>query len=409
MSRGKKRHAKGRTTQTASPDEGTRPQQLLSLTLGGKRVENVGIKRQPPRLRPATALPRPGQAQSPAPAPASAPAQQPPAPQKALSSPISSSGPQSSPISSGSSPVSSGSRGFSKPASGSGSRSTSGGTTASRSALSSPPPVSKPKVRVVGSLGSDEEEPQKATLASVEAEYAEDHRRMKLALLWIVIVMIGMGAYAMYSVDKVRMTRRLRHEEKLQAAVQMFPTNPYEYNRRQRMAYAKRAWRRFNIRNIVLLCVSTMGSLYAARWHRTRRVMLHKRKTVAFWLWTSVAGVFSVGWGAYLLKQSQQPVVIRQIKRNPYLRAFLYLGSIMVAGLSLYAYRVSRRKPKKQRILEAWRKRKHEKMAKKAEDVKYQDMKPFKMAPLGKSEPGSSSTKPNPFKPEEYERSPSPK
>ncbi len=245
-----------------------------------------------------------------------------------------------------------------------------------------------------------------ATIATIEEEAAEDRRKMKLALIWVVISFIGMGLYTMHAVDRIRLTRRQHHEEKMQVAVGMFPTNPYEYNRRQRLSYAKNMWRRFNFRSIAILCVSTVASLFVAHWHRQRRAMLQKRKTVAFWLWTAIAGIVSLAWGMYIFKQSRQPIVIKQIKRNPYLRAFLYLGSIAVAGLGLYAYRLSKRKPRKQRILEEWRKRKEKQTMKKAQDIRYQDIKPFKMDPLGKTPAGSHPYKPTPYDPKEFQQTP---
>ncbi len=222
-------------------------------------------------------------------------------------------------------------------------------------------------------------------ITTLEEEAMEDRRRMRIAIFWILVAMVGMVGYAFYAMDQVRATRRMRHEQKLREAVQMFPRNPYEYNERQRRFYARNFWRRFNIRNIALLCVSTLGSLWVARWHRMRRVMLQRRKTLAFWMWTAGAGLLAVMWGVYAFKQSQTPVVIKAVKRNPYLRAFLYIGTILIIGLGLYVYRLRKRKSKKQAMLDAWRKKKHEQHMQKARDIRYRDMKPLEMKPLSAS------------------------
>ncbi len=236
------------------------------------------------------------------------------------------------------------------------------------------------------SLYPDERTATELKLAQVEEEAEQDRRKLKIALFWIMICLIGFTVYAMHAMDEIRRNVGVRHEQKVAAVAAMFPKNPYEYNERQRRAYAKNFWRRFNFRNLSILGVATIGSIYVAKWHRQRRVQIHKRKTIAFWLWTAVSGIIAIAWGVYIVKKSQTPIIVKQVKRNPVLRGFLYIGSILVVALSWYAYRISLRKSKKQIYVEKWRKKKAEQTMKKMKDKPFY-FKPFKMDPLGKTQP----------------------
>ncbi len=248
---------------------------------------------------------------------------------------------------------------------------------------------SKPRIGSGSTLyvhGGDE--PTASELAAVEEEAIEDRRRLRMALFWILVCSIAMGAYAFYAMDKIRKNIRTQHEQKMREVAAMFPKNPYEYNERQRKTYAKNFWRRFNFRNLALLGSAIMSALFVARWHRMRRVQMHRRKTIAFWIWTFVAGLLGVSWGVYIFKQSQTPIIVKQIKRNPYLRAFLIIGSILLVSLSFYAYKLKNRKSKKQMYLEKWREKKHKAMMNKAKDIRYQDLKPME-GPLGPPKPAA--------------------
>ncbi len=206
----------------------------------------------------------------------------------------------------------------------------------------------------------------------------DERRKMRIAMFWVVVCAVVMVGYAFYSMDQVRKNRRLHHEQKMQQAVAMFPRNPYEYNERQRKAYATNYWRRFNIRNITLLCVSILGSIAVTHWHRKRRAMILKRKTVAFWMWSCLAGLLGVAWGVYVFKQGQKPLVSK-IKRNPFTRGLLYIGCILLVALVFYIYRLGKRKSKKQAMLEAWRRKKHVQMMQKARDIDMKGVKAVKM------------------------------
>ncbi len=211
---------------------------------------------------------------------------------------------------------------------------------------------------------------------------------LRLALLVIVVFALGMVWYAWHAIEQMRLMRAARHEQKLRTAISMFPRNPYEYNQRQRLARARHWFTRLNMRSFAFLGASSLTSVYMAHWHRQRRAQMIKRKSVLFWGWTAAAGMVGVAWGAYMFKVSRQPTIIRTVKRNPVLRGFLYIGSIIVVSLLFYIYRLSHRKPRKQRILEAWRKRKHERHAKRAKEIRWQDVKhaPMQMPPPGRSE-----------------------
>ena len=191
-------------------------------------------------------------------------------------------------------------------------------------------------------------------------------------LFWIylaaAILMVG---YAWLSIDRIRMARYLTRQEKLERVIEVFPKNPYEYNERQRLAHATNLWRRFNFRNLSLLCGSCVTSLLLARWHRRRQVMLMRRKTLLFWFWTCGAGMVGVLWGSYVFKEACERPLLSGVYRDRQARAFLYLGLILLLALMLYAYGLKNRETKSQKMLKAWRKKKHEQMMKKPSDLPY--------------------------------------
>ncbi len=213
-----------------------------------------------------------------------------------------------------------------------------------------------------------------------------DNPYNSMAIYGIIVGTMAILAYAWYAVDQVRITRAQRAEQHMQQVIASFPKNPYEYNQRQRLSFAKNRWRRFNIRNLSLLGGSAIGTLLLSRWHRMRRVALQRRKTVTFWIATAMAGIVGVGWGAYMFKQSSQPVIIKTFKRNPVLRGFLYIGAMAVVSLIYYSCMLYQRKSHKQKILEAWRKKKWERGMERAQERRDPQMP---ARPLEMKRPGS--------------------
>ncbi len=220
-------------------------------------------------------------------------------------------------------------------------------------------------------------------VAAREQKAHNERHRIRVIIFWALVSFFAIIGYAWYAIQRVRATRFQRHQEKLQSSIAMFPKNPYEYNERQRMAFARNYWRRFNIRNITLLVTSVLTSLGVARWHRARRAQMQKRKSLAYWMWTAGAGFLAILWGVYVVKQSQRPVIISAARRNPVLRGFLYIGGILLVYLFFYIYRLKKRKSKKQKMLDEWRKKKHMQTMQKAKDL-HGPLKPLSMPPPGK-------------------------
>ncbi len=215
----------------------------------------------------------------------------------------------------------------------------------------------------------------------------DDDVAYRRTMFWVGIMLLGMLAYVWYTVDQVRMNRIQGQEENLQKAIAMFPKNPYEYNERQRAFYAVNYWRRFNIRNISILGGSILSAMLLARWHRKRRAFLQRRKTLVYWAWTMGAGMLGILWGAYIVKKSQQNI-LTQTYRNPMGRALLIIGCILLASILLFAYRLRKRKGKKQKMLEEWRMKKHRDTMRKPQDLQrvqqVRAIKPVAMPPPGK-------------------------
>jgi hypothetical protein len=54
-------------------------------------------------------------------------------------------------------------------------------------------------------------------------------------------------------------------KEKLQEAIAAFPRTPAEYNKRQRDLFAKKYWRRFNLRAIGITAATILTTLFVIR------------------------------------------------------------------------------------------------------------------------------------------------
>jgi len=174
-----------------------------------------------------------------------------------------------------------------------------------------------------------------------------DTLRKKIA--FAILFIGGLVAYVTWAVDRARTQRAEEAAQALENKIRMFPRSPMEYNLRQRQWFIAESWRRFNIRNISIFCVSLITSVVLMTWHRRRRVFLQKRKTAFFWAWTMAAAVGAFGWSFYILKKQSSGSQMQKILRgegDPYLRFFTYVGLILLAALSLYIWRLKKGKRK---------------------------------------------------------------
>ncbi len=236
-----------------------------------------------------------------------------------------------------------------------------------------PPQLPTPPLSPLSPAAASTPVPSHPPLQVAEDKEEEEKTGLRFGLLfWIYLaMMILMVGYAWLSIDRIRMARYLTRQENLEQVIEVFPKNPYEYNERQRLAHTTNLWRRFNFRNLSLLCGSCITSLLLAWWHRRRQVMLMRRKTLFFWFWTCGAGMVSILWGSYIFRVAYQQPLLSGIYRDRRARALLYLGLILLLALMLYAYRLRNRATKSQKMLKAWRKKKHEQMMKKQSDLPY--------------------------------------
>ncbi len=183
-------------------------------------------------------------------------------------------------------------------------------------------------------------------------------------VFWVMIMATMVAIlYMMYIMQEVRWRRAERGQQNLELAIQQFPKNPVEYNYRQMQSFRSGdTWRRFNYRNLAILAGTSVSFTLMTRWHHKRQEMLARRKTLSFWLWTCGAGLVGTVYSVYLIRKSTGPQLLKEIRRNPAARGFLYIGAIVLVSMVIYVYMLSGRKSKRQKILEAWRKKKHMKM-----------------------------------------------
>ncbi len=183
-------------------------------------------------------------------------------------------------------------------------------------------------------------------------------------MFWVMIMTsVGAVLYMMYTLQEIRWKRAERAQKNLELAIEQFPKNPVEYNYRQMQSFRSgETWRRFNYRNLAILAGTSVSFTLMTRWHHKRQEMLARRKTLSFWLWTCGAGLVGTIYGVYLIRKSTAPQILKEIRRNPAARGFLYIGAILLVSMVMYIYMLSGRKSKRQKILEAWRKKKHMQM-----------------------------------------------
>lgn len=204
-----------------------------------------------------------------------------------------------------------------------------------------------------------EQLPSGPTAAQIEEEY---NSKFRVVIFLVTFAAAGIAMYGYYQVTQLGMARRQIVNKNLEAAVKQFPKSPLEYNMKQRVRAAAVSWRRFNFRNIAIFCSTISSSMLVAKWHRSRRLQIQKRKSIFFWAWTAAAGLLGVCGAVYLIRRNTaSDIVVRAVRRNPTLRAFLYLGSIGVLGMILFAVRLRMTlHSKKRKIMREWRKRKHQ-------------------------------------------------
>ena len=200
-----------------------------------------------------------------------------------------------------------------------------------------------------GSSTSGTNESSRASFNAVKEMFSPKYLPTTVAMGCLVMV----AAFAVFQANRLGHLRTTMNQKQLESAIDMFPKNPLEYNIRQRMQFIESSnsmWRRFNFRAIGALgaCVTVGATLKL--WHRKRRTMILRRKSLFFWAFTTAAAFLLAFWGGYMMKRgtaTQQ--IVQQIRRNPFLRAIVYLAMIMTVGLLLMMGRIFLTKPKKHR------------------------------------------------------------
>ncbi len=203
-----------------------------------------------------------------------------------------------------------------------------------------------------------------ASSQAPESAVAPEDPQQSAKLFALAMAFIAVLGYMLFSLQEIRWQRTERAQENLEKAIRQFPKNPSDYNVRQLEQFrAGTGWRRFNFRNIGILAGASLASLLVARWHRKRREFIARRKSLAFWLWTMGAGFFGVLWGVYMIKRATGPErYLKMIRRNPTIRALFIIGLIILVSLCAFVFKLSRRKTKKEKMMQEWRNRKHREM-----------------------------------------------
>ena len=168
------------------------------------------------------------------------------------------------------------------------------------------------------------------------------------ALACLVLLVV----YVMYSANHINAYRAKIDRQRLQEAIDQFPKNPIDYNVMQRTNFLKSRedWRRYNFRAIGILVMSGTIGMALTIWHRRRRATILKRKSLFFWLYTMAAAFSMTFWGAYLMnKRTPTQKILRNVQRNPVMRAVIYLSAISVIGLILLFVRIAMDKRKRNR------------------------------------------------------------
>ena len=134
--------------------------------------------------------------------------------------------------------------------------------------------------------------------------------------------------------------RRQLAEQGMYEQIRMFPTDPYEYNMRQRLWHQMTYRRRHNFFAVGLFSVAVIFLLVVMIWHRYRKVAIHKRKTVGFWVFTAIAVVMAIAYPVYLVKiRSPVSEVVHQVRVNPFFRFSLLMTLILLLAILFYAYK----------------------------------------------------------------------
>jgi hypothetical protein len=118
---------------------------------------------------------------------------------------------------------------------------------------------------------------------------------------------IGLLVYIIYDFHLMIDMHYKNANDRLSAAIKLFPKTPKEYNVRETNKYAQKYWRRYNLRAISITSGAVLTTLFLIIWHRNRTVALHRRKTWLFWGWTLSAGFLAAGYALTLAPAQQQP------------------------------------------------------------------------------------------------------
>ncbi len=251
---------------------------------------------------------------------------------------------------------------------------------------SPPPSGEKPNYVIPPGARSPPKSASLSLAPSSQASSAAPDPSARAKMNAVAAFLVLLAAYALFAMERSRREAVARQEAGLERAITAFPKDPYDYNQRQRAAFAAGSgWRRFNFRNISILGGSVLSTLLVVRWHRRRRELLQLRTTLVYWAWTVAAGLFGLGWGFYVIKKSQESLV-KKAYRNPTTRALLIIGLMLLVSLLIFAFKLRRRKTKKERMMEEWRSRKHREamLAKKdggGAGLSLQAFKPLKNTP----------------------------
>ena len=162
---------------------------------------------------------------------------------------------------------------------------------------------------------------------------------------------IALVFFVTYRADHLGRLRIKMNQKQLESAIDMFPKNPLEYNIKQRQLFIQSGnltWRRYNFMAIGVLAIcGTIGATLKV-WHRKRRTVILRRKSLFFWAFTSTAASLVTFYGAYMMKRgSTGQQIMQQVNRNPAARGIVYLSGVAILGLLLMMNRIYMAKPHK--------------------------------------------------------------
>ncbi len=159
---------------------------------------------------------------------------------------------------------------------------------------------------------------------------------------WCPFLLIGLLLcllYALWRRAQLAEKQKELSQTSLHQKMALFPKDPMEYNFRQRLWHQMYHQRRHNFLAVGLLSLGVIGMIAIMIWHRARRVVIQKRKTIGFWVFTASAAVLAISWPIYVVyMRSPVQEAIHQVRRHPFLRFSLLLTLIIILAILLYSY-----------------------------------------------------------------------